>query len=210
MMTIKTLVGVASLGAVIAIGGCAPSNGSEGDPAKAGSPQTAAMAMDGVEIAERLPTDIRRASIVVRDMENSLAFYRDVLGLEVNYDTVVELSGVNLPVGEPGTKARLVLLNGNDPYLGWVGLLHPFEPELEGADEPYATRLAPGTAFLVVNTDDAEKTCEAATKVEGVTMTGPTRLQIYPGRDGRPDIEVRGCNVFDPNGVAVEINQLLN
>lgn len=175
-----------------------------------GSPQTANRAMEGVDITERLPTDIRRASIVVRDMDRSLEFYRDVLGLEINYDTVVELSGVNLPVGEPGAKARLVLLNGNDPYVGWVGLLHPFEPELEGADEPYPTRLAPGTAFLVVNTEDAETTCAAAKKLEGVTMTGPTRLQVYPGRDGRPDINVRGCNVFDPNGVAVEINQLLN
>ena len=175
-----------------------------------GSAQTANRAMDGVEIQGRIPTDVRRVSIIVRDMEKSLEFYRDALGMEVNYDTEVELSGVNLPVGEPGTKARLVLLNGNDPYMGWVGLLHPFKPALEGADEPYATRLAPGTAFMVVNTDDAEAACEAATKVEGVTMTGPTRLQIYPGRDGRPDINVRGCNVFDPNGVAVEINQLLN
>ncbi len=182
------------------------------DPAEkaGGSSQTANRAMDGVEIEARLPTDVRRVSIVVRDMEKSLAFYRDALGMEINYDTEVELSGVNLPVGEPGSKARLVLLNGNDPYMGWVGLLHPFDPPLEGVDEPYATRLAPGTAFMVVNTDDAEKACEAAAKIEGVTMTGPTRLQVYPGRDGRPDINVRGCNVFDPNGVAVEINQLLD
>ncbi|MDJ0643185.1 MAG: VOC family protein [Erythrobacter sp.] len=175
-----------------------------------GSSQAANRAMDGVEIDTRLPTDVRRVSIVVRNMEKSLEFYRDALGMEINYDTVVELSGVNLPVGEPGSKARLVLLNGNDPYMGWVGLLHPFEPPLEGVDEPYATRLAPGTAFMVVNTDDAEKACDAATKIEGVIMTGPTRLQVYPGRDGRPDINVRGCNVFDPNGVAVEINQLLD
>lgn len=175
-----------------------------------GSSQTANRAMDGVEIEERIPTDVRRVSIVVRDMEKSLEFYRDALGMEINYDTEVELSGVNLPVGEPGSKARLVLLNGNDPYMGWVGLLHPFEPPLEGVEEPYPTRLAPGTAFMVVNTDDAEKACEAATKIDGVTMTGPTRLQVYPGRDGRPDINVRGCNVFDPNGVAVEINQLLD
>ncbi len=202
------ILGIALATAVLAgCNGVAPANE---DPANEGSPQTANRAMEGVDVSERLPTDIRRASIVVRDMERSLEFYQGALGLEINYDTVVELSGVNLPVGEPGNKARLVLLNGNDPYIGWVGLLDPFEPELEGVDEPYPTRLAPGTAFLVVNTDDAEKACKAATKIEGVTMTGPTRLQVYPGRDGRPDINVRGCNVFDPNGVAVEINQLLN
>jgi len=195
------------LAGMVAVAACTQTP-SEGEPA--GSPQTANRAMEGVEIEARIPTDVRRVSIIARDMDKSLEFYRDALGMEVNYDTVVELSGVNLPVGEPGAKARLVLLNGNDPYMGWVGLLHPFEPALEGNDEPYATRLAPGTAFMVVNTDDAEKACEDASKIEGVTMTGPTRLQVYPGRDGRPDIEVRGCNVFDPNGVAVEINQLLN
>lgn len=192
------------------LAGCNADAGSGNEAATEGSAQAANRAMEGVEIGERLPTDVRRISMIVRDMEASLAFYRDVLGLEVNYDTVVELSGTNLPVGSPGTKARLVLLNGNDPYIGWVGLLHPFDPPLEGTEEPYPTRLAPGTAFMVVNTDDAEAACEAATTIEGVTMTGPTRLQVYPGRDGRPDINVRGCNVFDPNGVAVEINQLLD
>ncbi|WP_432201122.1 VOC family protein [Erythrobacter sp. W53] len=196
--------------ALAMLAGCSGTAPAEEEMAADDSPQAANRAMEGVDVSERLPTDVRRASIVVRDMEGSLAFYRDVLGLEVNYDTVVELSGVNLPVGEPGTKARLVLLNGNDPYVGWIGLLHPFDPVMEDVDEPYDTRLGSGTAFLVVNTDDAEKACEAATKIEGVTMTGPTRLQVYPGRDGRPDINVRGCNVFDPNGVAVEINQLLN
>ena len=147
------------------LAGCQADTGSGDDAATEGSAQTANRAMDGVEIEGRIPTDVRRVSIIVRDMEKSLEFYRDALGMEINYDTVVELSGVNLPVGEPGTKARLVLLNGNDPYMGWVGLLHPFEPPLEGSDEPYATRLAPGTAFMVVNTDDAEKACEAAAKI---------------------------------------------
>ncbi|WP_298308591.1 VOC family protein [uncultured Erythrobacter sp.] len=203
----RALILAASLAVLV---GCDAATVPGTDAAQEDSEQATIRAMEGVDITERLPTDVRRASIIVRDMERSLEFYRDVLGMEVNYDTEVELSGSNLPVGSPGTKARLVLLNGNDPYLGWVGLLHPYDPPLEGADEPYPTRLGPGSALLVVNTDDAETTCEAATKIEGVTMTGPTRLQVYPGRDGRPDINVRGCNVFDPNGVAVEINQLLD
>ena len=60
---------------------------------------------------ERLPTDVRRATLIVRDMEASLRLYRDVVGMQVNYDTVVETSGVALPAGPPGAKARLVLLN---------------------------------------------------------------------------------------------------
>ena len=79
---------------------------------------------------ERLPTDVRRATIIVRDMEASLKLYRDVVGLQVNYDTVVETSGVALPAGPPGAKARLVLLNSNDPWVGWIGLMQWTKPAL--------------------------------------------------------------------------------
>ena len=174
------------------------------------SSQSDRRAMDGVDVSESVPTDVRRLTIIVRHMEKSLALYRDVLGLKMNYDTEVTLSGVNLPVGEPGTRARLVLLNSNDPYIGWVGLMELFDPPLEGADEPYPKRLGPGGAVLVVNTDDAEARCSQAAELDGITVTGPTRLQIYPGRNDGPDIRVRGCNVFDPDGIAVEINQLLD
>ena len=43
--------------------------------------------------AERIPTDIRRTTLIVRSIENSLKLYRDVFGMKVNYDTVVQTSG---------------------------------------------------------------------------------------------------------------------
>ncbi|WFL76347.1 VOC family protein [Altererythrobacter arenosus] len=193
------------------LAGCSVNNYYESvETTAAAETQSERRAMDGVAIEERIPTDVRRLTVIVRSMNRSLAFYRDVLGLKVNYDTEVTLSGVNLPVGEPGTRARLVLLNANDPYIGWVGLMELFDPPLPDAEEPYPRRLGPGGAVLVVNTDDAEARCAAAVAVEGVTMTGPTRLQTYAGRNGGPDIRVMGCNVFDPDGIAVEINQLLD
>ena len=162
----------------------------------------------GVEApADRLPTDVRRATIIVRDMEASLALYRDVVGMEVNYDTVVETSGVALPAGEPGAKARLVLLNANDPWVGWVGLMQWIDPPLEA--EPYPRRMGPGGVVLIMNTDDVDARCEAAKSVPGVTFTAEPRLQVYPGRDGGPDIRVRGCNFFDPDGILIEMNQIL-
>lgn len=167
-------------------------------------------AMAGVDTSERVPTDIRRLTIIVRDIDKSLALYRDVLGMKVNYDTPLQMSGVNLPVGVPGNRGRLVLLNSNDPFIGWIGLMQMTDPPIEGAEEPYPTRLGPGGAVLVVNTDDAQARCAQAKELDGVTMTGPTRLQSYAGRNGGPDIRVMGCNIFDPDGIAVEINQLLD
>lgn len=157
--------------------------------------------------AQTVPTDIRRTTIIVRDMETSLKLYRDVMGLKVNYDTVVPMSGVALPAGTPGAKARLVLLNGNDPYIGWIGLLHWVDPKLADPGA-YPKRMGPGGVVIVTNTDDVPGKCAAAAKVPGVTVTGPPRLQIYPGRNGAPPIRVMGCNLFDPDGILIELNQL--
>lgn len=157
--------------------------------------------------AEPVPTDIRRTTIIVRDMEASLKLYRDVMGLKVNYDTVVTMSGVALPAGPPGAKARLVLLNANDSYIGWIGLMQWTDPKLPDPG-PYPKRMGPGGIVIVTNTDDVPGKCAAAAKVPGITMTSPPREQVYPGRNGGPPIRVIGCNFFDPDGILIEMNQL--
>ena len=163
----------------------------------------------GVEAsASRVPTDMRRTTIITRNIENSLRLYRDVIGLRVNYDTVVTMSGVALPAGQPGARARLVLLNGNDPFIGWIGLMEWLDPPLVDPG-PFPRRMGPGGVVLVMNTDDVDGRCAAAARVPGIVMTGEPRMQEYPGRNGGPPIRVRGCNFFDPDGILVEMNQLL-
>ena len=166
-------------------------------------------ASPGVEAPNQArPTDFRRVSLIVRDIDASLALYRDVFGFEINYDTEVNMSGGALPAGEPGSQARLVLASANDPWIGWVGFLQWLEPALPDPG-PYPTRLGIGDHVMVMNTDNAVVRCAAALEVPGVSMTAPARLQEYPGRDGAPPIRVIGCNIFDPDGNAIEINQLL-
>jgi catechol 2,3-dioxygenase-like lactoylglutathione lyase family enzyme len=158
--------------------------------------------------AKRIPTDVRRVTMIVRSIEGSLKLYRDTLGLAVNYDSVVTMSGVALPAGPPGARARLVLLNGNDPFIGWIGLMEWIDPRLPDPG-PYPKRLGIGGHVIVVNTDDVKGRCAAAAKLPGITVTSPPRLQTYPGRNGGPEIRVMGCNILDPDGTLVEINQLL-
>jgi len=193
---------IAIAGAAAVLAGCSVNIGNE-------SPQVAAApASPGVATPkERLPTDVRRATIIVRDMEKSLALYRDVIGLAVNYDTTVQTSGVALPAGEPGANARLVLLNANDPWVGWIGLMEWVDPAIPAGD--YPKRMGPGDVVLVLNTDDVEGRCAKAKTLPGVTFTAEARLQTYPGRNGGPEIRVMGCNFFDPDGILIELNQIL-
>lgn len=203
-------------GLLLAVVGGAPAEVQAGPPAAGpaaslapASASAARPAAAGVAApAERVPTDIRRLTIIVRDIDRSLQLWRDVLGLKVNYDTVLTMSGVALPAGRPGARARLVLLNGNDPWLGWIGLMQWLDPPLADPG-PHPARLGIGGHVLVTNTDDAPARCAAAARVPGVIMTAPARLQTYPGRDGGPEIRVMGCNLFDPDGTFIELNQIL-
>lgn len=61
--------------------------------------------------SERLPVDLRRTTLVVRDIDRSLPLYRDALGLKVIYDQVI------------GGTTRLVLLRANDDFIGVLGLM---------------------------------------------------------------------------------------
>ncbi len=196
------LVPLATLLALLA-GACVHAGGAA--PPAPGRPAAA-----GVEVpAERVPTDIRRLTILVRDMEASLRLYRDVMGLRVNYDAELTTSGVALPAGVPGNRVRLVLLNGNDPWIGWIGLMQYLDPPLPDPGPP-PTRLGIGGHVLVTNTDDAVKRCAMARDVPGVRFTAEARLQTYPGRGGGPPIRVMGCNFFDPDGTFIELNQILD
>lgn len=200
--------GAAALPALLAalLAGCTASVSTGDNAGKDAASEPKAAGVDAP--AERLPTDVRRATIIVRDMEKSLRLYRDVIGLEVNYDTTVTTSGVALPAGEPGATARLVLLNANDPWVGWIGLMEWVDPPIPADD--YPKRMGPGDVVLVLNTDDVEGRCAAAKKVPGVTFTAEPRLQVYPGRDGGAEIRVMGCNFFDPDGILIELNQILD
>ena len=105
---------------------------------------TPAMEVPKTEIAapdaesQKFPTDFRRLSMIVDDIDESLKLYRDILEFQVNYDAEVTMSGKALPAGEPGAKARLVLISSNDSWVGWLGLLQWLDPKLPPREDKFA------------------------------------------------------------------------
>lgn len=157
---------------------------------------------------QKFPTDLRRTSLIVSDIDESLNLYRDILGFQVNYDAEVTMSGVALPAGEPGAKARLVLVSSNDSWVGWIGLLQWLDPKLE-VPTP-RTRMGIGDALLVFNTEKVDEHCAAVAKLPGVNMTAPASNTTYPGRAGGDPIVVRTCYLFDRDGYFMELNKVLD
>ena len=77
---------------------------------------------------ERLGLDLRRTTLVVRDMEASLKFYRDALGLKVTYDNIIRTPRTAKGDAAAERSLHLVFLRANDDYIGQIGLMQYTKP----------------------------------------------------------------------------------
>jgi catechol 2,3-dioxygenase-like lactoylglutathione lyase family enzyme len=156
---------------------------------------------------ERGPVDVRRTTLIVRDIERSLPFWRDALGLTVVYDEIIERPvDPEVPEGEKRS-LRLVLMRANDTFVGAVGLLEYISPRRPdpGIREG---RHGIGDFIMVVNATDLDARWAKVKAVPGVQVIGePERIE-YPAPGGGV-IPAMVTMVRDPDGYFVELNQIL-
>lgn len=156
----------------------------------------------------KAPVDFRRATMLVNQLDKPLQIYRDILGMQVYYDSELVISGVGLPAGEPGSKARLVILQANDPYIGMLGILQYLDPPLPAA-RAQPDKLGVGDVVFVMNHDDVETVHRRLGEVEGVRIFSAPHVSEYPKPDGSV-FKLLGISFFDPNGYFIEVNQWLS
>jgi catechol 2,3-dioxygenase-like lactoylglutathione lyase family enzyme len=155
-------------------------------------------AAEPVPADERIPVDLRRTTLLVRDLDRSLALYRDVLGLRVRLDTA--------PGAEPG-KTRLVILCANDTFMGCVGLLRRADLPADAPVERRKPRY--GDVYLVFNLKDLEQRFERARAVPGVTVESEPDFSKLTPPPGPGQMAVVGSNIWDPDGYFVELNLMV-
>lgn len=154
---------------------------------------------------QRIPVDIRRTTLLVRDIERSLPVYRDALGLTVIYDELIG-GGTDAEGEEPPPTTRLVLLRANDTFIGALGLMQRLD--IEPPPPPENRRAMPGDVIVVINATDLEERFERIAATPGVTVsTPPTRIE-YPAPDGGV-IPVLFSAFWDPDGYFIEVNRIL-
>ena len=158
---------------------------------------------------DRAPLDFRRTTLVVADIEKSLEFYRDALGMVVTYDNSINTPREAKTVEDAEIARRLVFLRANDDYIGVLGLLQYIKPEKDQVDLS-GKAFQPGTTVLVFNHSDIRTAFEQASKVEGVKILSEPKETSYPSYDGKSTISVMVSVLQDPDGIAVEVNQLLS
>ncbi|MEM8814662.1 MAG: VOC family protein [Pseudomonadota bacterium] len=149
---------------------------------------------------------VKRTTLIVRDIEASVRWYKDVLGLSVWMDTDFTLSGVGLACGKAGDKTHLVILQAEDPKVGMIGLLQWVDPPLPAPEEIPRT-VGYGSPTFVVEAEDARASCEAA-RALGTHIHAEPHEWSVTGHDGRIK-HFLSVSLFDPDGYFFECNQVL-
>ncbi len=158
---------------------------------------------------ERVDIDLRRTTLIVSDIENSLKFYRDALGMKVIYDNWIRTPRSAKTDAEAEVSRRLVFVRANDDLIGIVGLLQYTKP-LSPIRAPEPEEFSIGSAVLLFNTSDVETRFAAASRVPGVEVLNEPTDVTYPSYGGGEAIDVRVSVLRDPDGFLVELNQLLS
>lgn len=150
-----------------------------------------------------MTTIVKRTTLIVRDLERALAFYRDVLGFAVWYDGEIVLSGVGLAAGRAGDRTRLVIVKAQDPVVGMIGLLQFTAPELPAP--PPRERLGIGDVVFVMQTDDVHAVHDRARAFGARIHAAPHAFEVAGASGER--LSMTSLSVWDPDGYFIEVNQ---
>jgi catechol 2,3-dioxygenase-like lactoylglutathione lyase family enzyme len=156
---------------------------------------------------ERIPVDVRRTTLVVRDIDKSLPLYRDALGLKVIYDE--KIGGGTDKNGKPTPPSvRLVLLRANDDFVGVLGLMQRLNPATK-PPPPAFQKAQAGQVILVINVADLDTRFARVKATPGVKVAEEPSPIEYPAPGGKGRIPVLFSAVWDPDGNFIELNKIL-
>ena len=155
---------------------------------------------------QRVDIDLRRTTLIVEDIDKSLSFYRDALGMEVIYDNMIRNPRDAKSDAEAELARRLVFVRANDDYIGIIGLLEytkPRRPVRGREPQPFSS----GSAVLLFTAKDVRKIFARAAAIPGVEVLSEPALTSYPSYDGMGAIPVITSTLYDPDGFLIELNE---
>ena len=140
---------------------------------------------------------MNHTGFVVSDMDRSLAFYRDLLGLVEERNQVLEGEFISSLVGYPEARLHLVYLGLGDMKHS-VELIQYLNPP--GVPVELPERHQVGATHLGIIVDDLDS-FYAELSARGVRFVGPPATR----RDAVYPLARKGCYVQDPDGNYLEL-----
>ena len=169
-----------------------------------------ALLLTPVAQAQEVPDGFRvspmtRATLFVRDLDDSLKLYRDILGLKARVNTKVEGPLINQVMGTKGHALKAVILQSADTIVGNIGIY-----QLEGDNRSKLpkpskrTDTVTGDFAVVFITNDIDG-LTAKVRAAGYTIIAPPMV-LFP-REGA-QVQTREMMFRDHDGMLVNLIEL--
>lgn len=144
-------------------------------------------------------TMVSHIAICVRDVEQSLAFYRDILGMTVDFDQVQDTTSGGLPsIYRHARQTRRTTHVRYGPGKTAPSLVLTCHPGEEPDGEPIKLDQV-GISHLSFTVPDVQALAEELT-AKGVELAAP--LEAFAAPDGH----ISSIFVFDPDGILLQFD----
>jgi lactoylglutathione lyase len=138
---------------------------------------------------------LHHTGLTVADMDRSLHFWRDAMGMEVVFQQEKAGGYLEAITGEPGAHVLMthVAFDGEGPRIELFQYLAPSggQHRLRPADQ--------GFVHICVACDDLDERLERLTAAGGISFSKPVEIDTGVNRGGR------GVYLRDPDGYVVEL-----
>ena len=151
-----------------------------------------------------MKTIVRRTTLIVRDISVSARWYEEVLGMTRFYDDMFTLGGIGFAAGKDGDETHLMIMQGEHPEMGMIGLVQWVNPPLPAPAE-IPTGVTYGNPTFVLGTDDCMENFRRAQKFGSPIHAEPHEWDVtLPNGD---TLYFLSTSLFDPDGHFFQLNQ---
>jgi catechol 2,3-dioxygenase-like lactoylglutathione lyase family enzyme len=152
-----------------------------------------------------LVTPMNRATFFVRDQEESLKLYRDILGMRIYFHNFWDNDGINAVMNTTGESLRAIVLEGSsDNVFGKLGIYQLSAASVAKAPPPSRSITTDvGDSAIVFTVKDVMSLYETIKAAGYLIMSAPAALAQNPA------YEVQGLEMQfrDPDGLIVNLCQ---
>jgi catechol 2,3-dioxygenase-like lactoylglutathione lyase family enzyme len=145
-----------------------------------------------------MSTTLDHVGFTVSDLDRSLPFYRDLLGMEVLWERVYDEEYVRTLLGYPTVRLRCAFLQ----IPGSLAKVELLEYQNVPRDQVQLRRADPGNAHLALSVADLDAVCRQL-KNAGVSFVSEPMVSTAGHYQGSKTVYVN-----DPDGISVQLMEI--
>ena len=149
---------------------------------------------------KNLTYPVSRTTIFTSNIEDSLFFWKDILGFSIIIEANIPNPGASDIVGFKCGSLKVTVLSSSNSQIGNIGLAEIIDSKVKLENIRLNKVISFGETCIVIRTDNLKRILKKLKKYKSNIISEPTKLEIPI------DEEVWEMFVRDPNGVLVNLS----